>query len=151
MSRGFTWIKEYAEAGKDRCLPQRKTLSSAGYDIAAATTTPIPAGKTVLIPTGLKAWMESDEVLLLMIRSSKAIQKNLMLSNAVGVIDADYFDNSKNEGHIMLALTNFGDVEQVILQGEEIAQGVFVHYLRIDQDSQGDKRQGGFGSTDHKE
>ena len=88
MSRGFTWIKEYAEVGKDRSLPQRKTLSSAGYDIAAATTTHIPAGKTVLVPTGLKAWMESDEVLLLTIRSSKAVQKHLMLSNAVGVIDA---------------------------------------------------------------
>lgn len=151
MSRGFTWIKEYAEDGKDRSLPQRKTLSSAGYDIAVATTTHIPAGKTVLVPTGLKAWMESDEVLLLTIRSSKAVQKHLMLSNAVGVIDADYFDNSKNEGHIMLAVTNFGAVEQVILQGEEIAQGIFVHYLRADHDFHGDKRQGGFGSTDHKE
>ena len=30
-----------------------------------------------------------------------------MLSNSVGVIDSDYFNNDNNEGHIIFPLYNF--------------------------------------------
>jgi dUTP pyrophosphatase len=148
MSRGFAWIREYEEGTRD--LPRRKTLSSAGYDIASVKAKSIPAGKTVLLPTGLKAYMETNEVLLLFIRSSKAIKKNLILTNGVGVIDADYYNNSTNEGHILLAVTNIGAEDVRIEAGEEIAQGVFTNYLLSNEDILPEQRTGGFGSTDQR-
>lgn len=148
MSRGFVWIKEY-EKGSGT-LPKRKTLSSAGYDIASIEHRMIAAGETALLATGLKAYMEPDEVLLLFIRSSKAIKKNLILTNGVGVIDADYFNNPSNEGHIMLAVTNLGTNDTVIEAGEEVAQGVFTHYLLTSEETTSERRLGGFGSTDSK-
>jgi len=148
MSRGFAWIREYEEGSRN--LPRRKTLSSAGYDIASIKAICVPAGKTVLLPTGLKAYMKANEVLLLFIRSSKAIKKNLILTNGVGVIDADYYNNATNEGHILLAVTNIGSEDAVIEAGEEIAQGVFMDYLQSKEDILLEQRIGGFGSTDQR-
>ena len=148
MPRGFAWIKEYEK--RFDVLPKRKTRSSAGYDIASVEHKIIAAGETTLLATGLKAYMEPDEVLLLFIRSSKAIKKNLILTNGVGVIDADYFNNPSNEGHIMLAVTNIGTKDAIIEVGEEVAQGVFTHYLLTCEENTSEMRIGGFGSTDPK-
>ena len=128
-------------------LPQRKTAGSAGYDLAAAADTVVEPGRVTLVPTGLKAYMGPDEVLLLTIRSSLAAKRGLLLANGVGVIDSDYADNPDNEGHIMVALANYGGAPVTIAAGERIAQGIFVHYLTTADDAAGGKRQGGFGST----
>lgn len=148
MSRGFAWIKEYENCTLD--LPRRKTMASAGYDLASTTAKTIPPGSTVLLTTGLKAYMEADEVLLLFIRSSKAIKKHLILANGVGVIDSDYFNNPSNEGHILVAVTNLSEQNVEIEAGEEIVQAVFTRYLTTDQDQPQAHRSGGFGSTDQK-
>jgi dUTP pyrophosphatase len=39
--------------------------------------------------------------LQLALRSSTPKKKGLMLANGIGIIDADYYNNSDNEGHIM--------------------------------------------------
>ena len=70
--RGFEVVKGYED--KDINLPIRKTARSAGYDIEAAEDVVIPmykpGMKPTLIPTGLKAYCEPDECLLLLNRSS---------------------------------------------------------------------------------
>ena len=73
-----------------------------------------------------------------------------MLVNNVGIIDADYYNNPDNEGHIMLALLNTGDKVIVLPKDERVAQGIFYNYLTTDDDAQVAKavRGGGFGSTD---
>ena len=40
-----------------------------------------------------------------------------MLSNTVGVIDSDYYNNPDNEGNIIVGIYNYGDVEQHIAVG----------------------------------
>ena len=72
-----------------------------------------------------------------------------MLVNNVGIIDADYYNNADNEGHIMVALLNMGSEAVTIPQGERIAQGIFYNYLTVDDDDKVEKsvRAGGFGST----
>lgn len=71
-TRGFEVVKGYED--KDINLPVRKTARSAGYDIEAAEDVTIPmftpGAKPTLIPTGLKAYCEEDECLLLLNRSS---------------------------------------------------------------------------------
>ena len=145
--RGFEIISSWQE--RDIHLPQRKTAASAGYDIEAAEDVTVKAGSTVLAATGLKAYMQAGEVLTLNIRSSMAVKHQLLLSNSVGIIDADYYNNPDNEGHIMVALTNLGQEDFQIHKGDRIAQGIFLSYLTVDADMAGvgAKRQGGFGST----
>lgn len=146
MARRFEVISEYREAGIN--LPRRKTKWSAGYDLEAATEVTIEAGEMALVPTGLKAYMEQDEVLMVFIRSSLAVKQGLMLANGTGIIDADYVDNPDNEGHIQLAVRNLSPIAVTIKKGQAVAQGIFLKYLLTDDDAPGQKRLGGFGSTD---
>ena len=148
-NRGFEIAKGWED--KDINLPVRKTLHSAGYDIEAAEDTVVPkfvpGCNPTLIPTGLKAYMQDDEVLYLYNRSSNPKKKGLILANSVGVVDKDYYGNPDNDGHIMFAFYNIKDEDIVIKKGEAIGQGVFAKYLVTDDDNATGLRTGGFGST----
>ena len=145
--RGFEKIAKYAEV--DFPLPERKTELSAGYDFCLPEEVTLELGKLQLVPTGVKAYMQAGEWLGMHIRSSIAVKKHLMLVNNVGIIDADYYNNEDNEGHIMLALLNMGQDKVVLPKGERVAQGIFYTYLTADGDEKVAKsvRGGGFGST----
>ena len=147
--RGFEVAKGFED--KEINLPVRKTKYSAGYDIEAAEDTVVPSFKKgmnpTLIKTGLKAYMQDDEVLFLYNRSSNPKKKGLILANSVGVIDKDYYGNVDNDGHIMFAFYNIKDEDILIKKGEAIGQGVFQKYLVTDDDSAEGERKGGFGST----
>ena len=147
--RGFEIAKGFENAGIN--LPVRSTKNSAGYDIEAAEDVVIPAfklgQKPVLVKTGLKAYMQSDEVLILANRSSNPGKKGLILANSIGVVDSDYYGNPDNDGHIMFAFFNFKDEDIEIKKGERIGQGMFQKYLVTDNDIAGGERTGGFGST----
>ena len=75
--RGFEIAKGFED--KNINLPIRKTKYSAGYDIEAAEDTIIPSFKKgmnpTLVKTGLKAYMQEDEMLLLYNRSSNPKKK----------------------------------------------------------------------------
>ena len=145
-NRGFEIVSDFKD--KHINLPTRKTSKSAGYDIEAAEDKIIKAGKMAVIATGLKAYMQDDEYLGIHIRSSLAFKKNLNLVNSQGVIDADYYNNEDNEGHIMIGLINFGDEDVEITKGMRIAQAIFYKFLIIDDEKKVDTiRSGGFGST----
>ena len=107
----------------------------------------IEKGKMKIIPTGLKAYMGNDEYLSIHIRSSIAIKKGIVLMNSTGIIDADYYNNPENEGHIMIALYNTSETDFSVTKGERIAQGIFQKYLKIENDNSESTRKGGFGST----
>ena len=145
--RGFEIVGAYE--GKGIALPLRGTAASAGYDLSAAEDTVISPGEMAMVPTGVKAYMEPDEVLYIHIRSSLAVKRQLVLMNSVGVVDADYYNNPDNEGHIFIALWNRGKEAVALKAGERLAQGVFMKYLLADGDTagKGQDRQGGFGST----
>lgn len=145
--RGFEKIAKYAEV--DFPLPERKTELSAGYDFCLPEEVTLEPGQLQLVPTGVKAYMQAGEWLGMHIRSSMSVKKHLMLVNNVGIIDADYYNNADNEGHIMLALLNMGQEKVVLPKGERVAQGIFYTYLTADGDEKVAKsvRGGGFGST----
>ena len=130
-------------------LPERGTKYSAGYDFYTTNDSPIEigAGETVTIPTGIKAYMNNDEVLLIHVRSSVGIKRGLVLANITPVIDSDYVDNEFNEGNIILAIRNTTDETVVIQPRERIAQGIFMKYLTTDDDNASGERKGGIGST----
>lgn len=147
--RGFEIAKGFEDKGIN--LPVRKTKYSAGYDVEAAEDCIVPAFKAgqkpTLIKTGIKAYMQDDEVLMIYNRSSNPKKKGLVLSNSVGVIDKDYYGNPDNDGHIMYAFYNIKDEDIEIKKGEAIGQAIFQKYLITDDDSAEGERVGGFGST----
>lgn len=133
---------------EDIVIPQRQTLDSAGYDLSSYERVVIEPKTIQLVPTGLKVQLEKDEVLLVYPRSSLGIKKGLMMSNGVGVIDRDYYNNDNNEGHIMVPLYNFKDEPVVVEKFERIAQGLFQTFLKTSNDQPvSQTRQGGFGSS----
>ena len=131
-------------------IPKRATEGSAGYDLSSVEDVTIMPQEIKLIPTGLKVLMPKNEALFVFPRSSLAIKRGIMMSNSVGVIDADYYGNSDNEGHIMVPLINIRNEPVQILKGERIAQGVFLQYQKTtDDETDNVTRLGGFGSSGH--
>lgn len=143
--RGFKVVKGFENSSI--ILPKRQTKNSAGYDFYVASDTVIKAHSIALIPTGVKAYMEVDEVLKIYVRSSMPMKKGLTLANNVGIIDSDYFENPDNDGHIMIQVLNFSDNDILVKKNDRIAQGIFLKYLLTDDDTTNEERKGGFGST----
>lgn len=115
-------------------LPQRDSDSTAGYDIYLLQDLIIEPNEIKKIPTGIKSFFEKDEVLFIIVRSSTGFKYNIRLCNQVGVIDADYYNNQNNEGHIWLKIQNEGKEKVIIPQGEAIVQGIFLKYLITQSD-----------------
>lgn len=142
--RGFELVSSYSNQD---LLPKRETAHAAGYDLKVAETTKIEPEEIVLVPTGVKAYMQPGEVLYLYDRSSNPRKKGLVLINSVGVIDGDYYGNPNNEGHIFAQMQNITQGPVTLEIGERIVQAVFAPYLVADGDQAEGVRSGGFGST----
>ena len=149
--RGFELIE-----GMNGELPVKATIHSAGVDFIASADIRIPAfrfkGEATLVPTGVKAFMQNDEYLQIFARSSIPVNLGLIMSNGVGIVDSDYYNNPTNEGHIMIEFFNLTNEHITIKKGTRIAQGIFnkilpvTHGVRLKNDI----RNGGFGSTGSK-
>lgn len=108
--------------------------------------------RPTLIKTGLKCKVPDGFVLKLFPRSSLAYKRNLTVANNVGIIDADYFENESNDGHIMVAVINRGMKPIEIKKGERIAQAILEQfYVFPGENTPVEERTGGFGSTDGSE
>lgn len=130
-------------------MPRRATMDSAGYDIFSPISFRLQPGETITIPTGLKAELPTGTFLMIVPRSGLSFKYNLRLINTVGIIDADYFDNEVNEGHILVRLKNEGTLDCHIKAGQAFCQGIILDYCITDDDFPGKEvRTGGFGSTD---
>ena len=129
-------------------LPKRKTRSSAGYDFLAIEDFTLAPGEIKKIPTGVKAKMLDDEVLIIVVRSSMGFKYNVRATNQVGVIDSDYYNSQENEGHMWVSLQNHGDKTFSVKAGEGIAQGIFIKYLTCGEEVE--KERDGWSSLDEE-
>lgn len=103
--------------------------------------------RPTLIPTGLKCKLNHNSYLELSVRSSTPLKYWLVLANGVGIIDADYYNNPDNEGHIYLQVINLSPIDILVKKGEAIGQGIIKPYLHTENDAAAGLRTGGFGST----
>lgn len=176
MKRGFEVVSKYKNDGIN--LPYRSTQQAAGYDIEAASDFVLPSIwklgflkvlwalkhqqdvseedmqkakdvlRPLLVPTGIKVYMQPDEMLVIANRSSGPLKRGMVLPNGIGIVDADYYNNESNEGELFVQMTNFGLLDRKIKKGDRIAQGIFVPFLTTDDDAnKGTTRIGGFGSS----
>lgn len=132
-------------------IPVYSTEFSAGADLYALIEEPITikSGETKLIKTGLAMEIPVGYVGLVYARSGLATKKGLAPANKVGVIDSDY------RGEIMVALYNQSQEDQVVENGERIAQMVIAPFVQADFDIKEELNEtvrglGGFGSTGTK-
>lgn len=168
----FEQVSKYPDA----VLPTRKTAKSAGYDFTVAEDIIVPsyqrlldkfpkhqinlvslegmAGitknlkiKPTLVPTGIKCELDDNTYLELSVRSSCPLKYWLILANGVGIIDADYYNNPDNEGHIYFQMINLSPFDIQLHKGDVIGQGIIKPYLTTDDDNASGERFGGFGST----
>ena len=103
--------------------------------------------KITLVPTGMKCKLEPDTYLELSVRSSCPLKHWLILANGVGIVDADYFGNSSNDGHIFFQILNLAPFPILLKRGDTIGQGIIKPYLTTEDDNATGERTGGFGST----
>ncbi len=109
-------------------LPAYQTDGASGMDIRAWLPEPvilqpmerklIPTGLYIALPAGLEAQIRP--------RSGLAIKRGLTLINTPGTIDSDY------RGEIMVPLVNLSGEEQIINDGERIAQMIVSKYEKVE-------------------
>ena len=149
--RGFEVITSYLD--KAIQLPQRATHHAAGYDLEAAETIVVPSyWRQVFryLAMEMKQWIHAKPTQKEPAEDPQRLLKPTLVPNGVGVIDADYYNNPSNEGHVYVQLSNFGLFDQTIQKGERIAQAIFLPFLKADGDHGGQAaREGGFGSSGH--
>lgn len=170
----FHHIKGY----EDIPLPTRATANSAGYDLCAAKDIIIPSYlrgafensplimeftvgqdklkdiepklSPTLVPTGVSCELPPYFYLSLSARSSLPLKNLLIVANAPGIVDADYYGNPDNQGHIYVQFINLAPWEVKIPKGTKIAQAIIQKYEITDDDQASGNRLGGFGSSDKK-
>lgn len=132
----------------DAKTPVYGSADAAGADLYAcsAEETVIPAGKTVMVPTGVAVAIPKGHVGLVFARSSLGTKRGLAPANKVGVIDADY------RGEIMVSLHNHSGEDQTIAPYERVAQMVIVPFVQLQYEEadtldETQRGAGGFGST----
>jgi dUTP pyrophosphatase len=129
-------------------LPAYATQGSSGLDLRAFIPTPIQLAplERVLIPTGLHIAMPIHLEAQIRPRSGLAIKQGLTCLNTPGTIDADY------RGEIKVILINLSNENQVIQDGDRIAQIVFqqvekMEWQLVENLETTQRGEGGFGHT----
>lgn len=127
-------------------LPTRGSKHAIAYDIYSPIDTVIQPMEKELIWTDVKAYFQPGEALLINVRSSMGSHPVIM-GNAQGWVECDYYNNPKNDGNLGINLLNLGKEPYAIKKGDRIAQAMFIPFLVSDNGDSEEERVGGFGST----
>lgn len=129
-------------------LPAYATQGSSGLDLRAFISAPIQLAplERILVPTGLHIALPNCWEAQVRPRSGLAIKQGLTCLNTPGTIDADY------RGEIKVILINLSNEQQVIQDGDRIAQIVFqkiekMEWQLVDSLEATQRGTGGFGHT----
>lgn len=129
---------------EDAILPKRSTLHSAGYDLHITEDALLMPNETKLFGTGVTFKMMHDVYVEITSRSGLALKQGVIVKNAPGIIDADYYPHE-----IKVMLWNTSDKPIRFKKGDRVAQAIIKEYfITMDDDFvNGEQRTGGFGST----
>lgn len=127
-------------------IPTKGSKYAAGWDLYSTTDAIIPPHTTAKISTDIAIEIPNGYFGAIFARSGLAAKQGLRPANCVGVIDSDY------RGPIIVALHNDTDHIREILNGDRIAQLVFIPYSTwdwevVDELSDTERGEGGFGHS----
>ena len=139
----------FKKLNENAIIPTRATPSSAGLDIYACLdeSVTIAPGEIKMIPTGLSAMTDCDDVVMLIYpRSGLSTKYGVSLANCVGVVDSDY------RGAWFIPLINHGKQPFIVENGMRIAQliptkALFSEIEVSDTLTETERGIGGFGSS----
>ena len=132
----------------DQPLPEYATHGASGMDVRAflqETVTLQPMERS-LVPTGIFVEMPEGFEMQVRPRSGLAIKQGITCLNTPGTIDSDY------RGEIKVILINLSNQEQVIRNGDRIAQLVVQKVEKVNWQpaisiTETERNNGGFGHT----
>ena len=132
------------EEGTD--CPKFTHLNDAGLDLKSLHNYIIPAGKTVLVETGLRMKIPENCFGAVCSRSGMALKQGIFVLNAPGIVDSGY------RGDIGVILHNLSEKDFFVERGDKIAQLVILKYLhpfflKTDDLGETERSEGGFGSS----
>ena len=133
------------ESGK---IPEYKTSGSAGADCFARIPEPliIEPGKTRIIPLGFSVEIPEGYEMQIRSRSGLSAKNGIHILNSPGTIDSDY------RGEVGAIIHNSSDSDFTINPDDRIAQMVVapvvqVKFQEVEELSETERGDGGFGST----
>lgn len=129
-------------------LPSYETIASAGMDLRANIAAPITLKplERAIVKTGLFIALPLGYEAQVRPRSGLAFKNGITVLNSPGTIDADY------RGEIGVILVNLSNQDFIVQNGERIAQLIIAkheraNWIEVQELSQTDRGEGGFGST----
>ncbi len=137
-------VSDDKELYESYTLPARSTRLSAGYDFKTIEGFALKPKEIKKVPTGIKVKLPEDEFLMLIVRSSMGFKYNVRLCNQIGIIDADFYNNPENEGHIWISIQNEGDKVFEVAPQTGICQGIFQRYYCVDNEPEVEKERDGW-------
>lgn len=170
-----THVVKAKKLHKSAVLPKQATEDSAGLDLYACfgdrkeikiedglTKTSVflkasdtgrmsfvlPPGKWAAIPTGFAVALPRGVYGCVASRSGMAKKKGLIVHQGTGTVDPDY------RGEIYMIIRNVSEMDQIIYDGDRLAQLIPIIYKHIELElskdlEDTDRGSGGFGSTGH--
>lgn len=134
-------VKLLSERAK---MPVRGSPQSAGFDLASAEDTVVPAGGRAVVKTDLSVACPAGTYARIAPRSGLAVKN--MIDCGAGVVDADY------RGNVGVVLFNFGPEAFAVKIGDRVAQLILeqismVPAVKVEELTETQRGEGGFGST----
>lgn len=128
-------------------MPALATKHSAGFDLSASVACTVHPGETVMVQTGLAVAIPVGYVGMICPRSGLAKKNGITVTNAPGIIDADY------RGELCVLLHNTSNTTFAVSIGDRIAQMVFtsvptsLELCLVAELDETDRGTSGFGSS----
>lgn len=139
-------VIKFKKLHEDAKLPVYSTEGAGGFDISAVSLGVADSTETAIYGTGLAVELPKGKSLLLLSRSGHGFNKDIRLSNCVGLIDSDY------RGEIKAKLRGDGKHAPVFTKSNRIMQGIIIDtpqykFEWAEELSETQRGDGGFGST----
>lgn len=134
---------------KELPTPKYAHYGDAGMDVYSAEDYVLKPGERKIFSTGLKFEIPEGYELQVRPRSGLAAKHGITVLNSPGTVDFQY------RGILGVILINHGKEDFEVKRGERIAQIVFNKFetaelIEVDELSETERGEGGFGSTGRK-
>lgn len=131
---------------EEEFLPIYAKPGDAGADLRSTQDVVIPAGKRVVIGTGVSIALPDGFVALVHPRSGLAAKYGVTVLNTPGTVDAGY------RGEIFVTLFNSSEIDFNVSRGDRIAQLVVqefakANFIQVHQLPGSERGDSGLGST----